>query len=71
MSRSRGDQRGKRPAGEITGHMGRAKVGADGYHARCHDDNVGSPDGKRWAKQMVTRARRRALKPDTRRVEID
>lgn len=59
MARSKRDQRGKRINGEITGRIGQVVIGEDGYFARSHGDNVGSPNGKRDAKRAVGRARRR------------
>lgn len=61
MSRSNGSGRGKQINGEITGHLGSALIGDDGYYARRHDDNVGSPSAKKEAKRRVGRARRRTL----------
>jgi hypothetical protein len=57
MSRSKGDQRGKRTAGEIVGH-GTAAVVDGRMIKRIGGEEVGSPDGKRHAKRLVSRARR-------------
>lgn len=61
MSRSKNDQRGKRINGEITGRLGQVMIAEDGYFARSHNDNVGSPIRKKEAKRAVVRARRRIM----------
>lgn len=58
MSRSKGDQRGKRTAGEINGRGAFAVV--DGrLIKRIGGEGVGSPKRKRDAKTEATRMRRR------------
>lgn len=58
MSRSKGDQRGKRIAGEIIGRSTADVVGGR-MVKRCGGEEVGSPLGKIEAKRRVVRKRRR------------
>ena len=58
MSRSKGDQRGKRTAGEIDGR-GAFAVVEGRLISRAGGEDVGSPARKRDAKREATRLRRR------------
>lgn len=61
MSRSKGDQRGKRINGEILGHSSFDVTDTGRMIKRCGGEEVGSPNRKRDAKQELGRIRRRRL----------